>query len=343
MSCAQTDVAIIGAGPAGCSVAARLRTAGLSVAILTLPPRLGHYRIPEILPPDGIAHWLVSHASLRPHYAMASAWGSDVLSVRHSICHPGGHGWFVDREIFDREILAQAAVPVIHARLTSVEKTHTGWLLHVTGQPALEARVVVDASGRSSVFARQIGVRRIALDRLVSISACAIPVNVPPGEALVESAEAGWWFSALTARGDLSVSWFTTPHCTLFEHALRATVHTAHRISTLLPARLVSRAAGTTRLELPAGEGWLAVGDAAFTSDPLASQGLRRALASAERAAAIIASGSAYESSPLREYRELHKSDVESFVRERRLFYQMERRWDDAPFWKSAHHAPAVF
>jgi len=327
------DVAIIGSGPAGCALAIHLRNRGASVAIFTVPRRTLFDDFPETLPP-GIPE---GYAGLRPQYSMASAWGESKLTIRHSICNALGHGWFVDRAAFDREMLARAtvgsAVPVVYGRLRSAERTRGGWSLCFSGQPdAVEAGFVVDASGRSSAFARMIGVRRVALDRLVCLSTTAVPVDFPAGEALVESIETGWWFSALNSSGDLSISFFSNPGGASFEDALRATIHTSKRVSHLLPARPVSRPARTDWLETPAGEGWLAIGDAAFASDPLGSQGLVRALETAEKAAAIIGASA-------RKYCEIHVDYLDRFLRERKLFYEAERRWPDADFWRSARAA----
>jgi flavin-dependent dehydrogenase len=342
------DVVIIGSGPAGCALAIHLRKAGVPAAIFTAPRRSISDEFPETLPPgvtekDG---WPAGCDGLRPQYAMASAWGDSKLTVRHAICNPLGHGWFVDRAVFDRGMLARAtaqgSVPVFRGRIRSAERTQNGWSLGFSGQrDSVEAGVVVDASGRSSAFARRIGVRRIALDRLVCLSTKAVPVDFPAGEALVESAETGWWFSALNSSGDLSISFFTNPASTgsggaSFEDALWATIHTSKRISHLLPGRPVSRAARTDWLETPAGKGWLAIGDAAFASDPLGSQGLLRALETAEKAAAIVVNNSANDGDSARKYCEIHVDYLGRFLRDRKFYYEAEQRWPDADFWRSA-------
>jgi flavin-dependent dehydrogenase len=280
---------------------------------------------------------------------MASAWGGAELTTRHAICNPLGHGWFVDRARFDFEVLAEAtaggAVPILYGRIRSASRTRKGWLLCFSTQPVAEgqvvinANVVVDASGRSSAFARMIGIRRIALDRLVCLTANAIPADFPPGEALVESTEAGWWFSAMNPSGNLSISFFTNPRGPSLEEALRATIHTSKRILRVLPGRNRSRAARTDWLKVPASDGWLAVGDAAFASDPLGSQGLLRALETAENAAAIIIGSSAYNREAVQQYCEIHVDYLGRFLRDRAHFYFAERRWPEAPFWRSAHAA----
>jgi len=351
------DVAIIGSGPAGCAVAIHLRRAGVSAAIVTVPRSSISPEIPETLPP-GVCEteiWPTGRTSLRPHHAMASAWGESRLTIRHAICNPLGHGWFVDRAVLDRELLAEAtaagATPLFFGRITSAARTQSGWSLSCsTKQPAekdlvIDAGVVVDASGRSSAFARMIGIRRVALDRLVCLSAHAIPSDFPPGEALVESAEAGWWFSVLNPDGLVSALFFTNPalgnaNGPALENALRATIHTSKRIHHLIPGRIASRAARTDWLEAVAGDGWLAAGDAAFASDPLGSQGLLRALETARKAAEMIVSSSARNTEDVRRYCELYIEYRDAFLRDRKSFYGAERRWPDAPFWRSAQGAP---
>ena len=339
------DVAIIGSGPAGCALAIQLRKAGVSTAIITVPRSVSH-EFPETLP-AGVTEkevWPSDSTSLRPHYAMASAWGDSKLAVRHSICNPLGHGWFLDRAIFDREMFAGATaggvVPVFRGRILSAERTHDRWMLGFSGQPeVIEAGFVADASGRSGAFARMIGIRRIVLDRLVCLTARAAPYDFPAGEALVESAETGWWFSALDSSRVLSISFFTNLSRASFADALRATIHTSKRVSHLLPGPDVSRAARTDWLETPAGPGWMAVGDAAFASDPLGSQGLSRALETAENAAAMIVSNSANSSDGRRNYCEIQINYLNRFLHDRKYFYEAEHRWPDAPFWRSARTA----
>lgn len=339
------DVVIIGSGPGGCALAVQLRQANVSTAIIAALRPVPH-DFPETLPP-GITEketWPSDSTSLRPHYAMASAWGESKLTVRHAICNPLGHGWFLDRTVFDREMLADATaggvVPIFRSRLRAAERTNHGWSLQLDGRTeAIEAGFVADASGRSSVFARMIGVRRIALDRLVCLTAKGMPQDFPAGEALVESAETGWWFSALDSGGNLSISFFTTPARVSFADELRATLHTSKRVAHLLPCRAVARAARTDWLETPAGPGWLAVGDAAFASDPLGSQGLLRALDTAEKAAATIVSLAANMDRGTSSYCEVQIADRSRFLRDRQSFYEAERRWPDAPFWRPAHVA----
>lgn len=352
------DVAVIGSGPAGSAVAVHCRRAGLTTATFTLPHRPSRAEVPETLPAAarpllealGIGERL-DRVGLREQYAMSSAWGSHAMTTRHSICNPLGPGWFVDRSTFDAELNRQATkdgdVPLIQGRLASASREGNRWQLrfHVPGTsecfPA-SAAVVVDATGRSSAFARRIGIRRTAIDRLISVSARAVPRGAVAGEALVESARDGWWFSALTPCGELSVSWFTEGGLLrpadlsigVFADRLRATVHTAARVAKLLPEELRRRPAGTGRLEAFGGSGWMAVGDAAVACDPLGSQGMMRALESAAAASRIIVNDHTSAEGKISAYGESQIDYLQRFLRDRHDIYAMERRWPEAPFWQ---------
>jgi len=320
------DVAILGSGPAACALAILLRQAGVSLATFSLPPRPSQdtAEIPETLPPA--TRLPITSQSLRPHYAMAISWTTPSLGIRHSIADPLGNGFFVHRPTFDQEMLAQ--VSVVHAQLTSLLKHPTGWTLEFNNHAPVRAGMVVDASGRSAALARLIGAPRIALDPLVALTVHASPQDFPAGEALVESAEDGWWFSALTPAGNLSLTWFAYQDRIPFAEALRATIHTSQRVKRLSPLPPTSRSARTEWLKSPAGPGWLAIGDAAFASDPLGSQGLWRAFESAHAAADLILHGS------LRTYLDFYSAHVEHFLRERDLYYCLELRWPHSPFWR---------
>jgi flavin-dependent dehydrogenase len=325
--------------------------------MFTGPVRRRRFDLPETLPAaarpqfEALDFWeRFQRMGFRYQYAMSSAWGNDLITTRHSICNPAGPGWFVNRAVFDAELSLHAAskgATVIPARVASVSRSKDRWILHSdASEPAagapVGARLVVDATGRSSAFARRMGVRRFAFDRQVCISALATPRCVPTGEALVESEPEGWWFSALTERGDLAIAWFTEASLLRpedrsiagFERRLRAARHTAARLERVLPKTLQSAAASTDWLEVCAGDGWFAAGDAALACDPLSSQGVLRALESAEIVSEMILNYSTKKIKYIREYSDFQKRRLERFLRDRRYFYDMERRWPEAAFWR---------
>ena len=87
------DVAIVGAGPAGCATAISLRTHSPVLSIQMIEQADYETTRPgEVLP--GIARGVLEnlgiwetfqHERWRPVYAIASAWGAPVLRENHAI------------------------------------------------------------------------------------------------------------------------------------------------------------------------------------------------------------------------------------------------------------------
>ena len=168
------------------------------------------------------------------------------------------------------------------------------WLLQLArrGRPLhVRAPLLVDASGRSAVLARRLGARRVAQDKLVC--GWVFGRDEQPsghGGSELHAERDGWWYSApLPGRGRLLA---------FYTDADLPSARSAHGAAGLLaraagvPALHAALAAegfhadgqhgfcaahGAT-LDRQAGEGWLAVGDAALAFDPLSAQGVFNAL-----------------------------------------------------------------
>jgi len=94
--------------------------------------------------------------------------------------------------------------------------------------------------------------------------------------------------------------------------------------------------ASGARLERFAGDGWLAVGDAALAFDPLSSQSLFDALYTGLRGAEAIAADLAGEGGAPEArtaYAERLESVRAAYRRHLHLYYRAETRWRDRPFW----------
>jgi flavin-dependent dehydrogenase len=95
-------------------------------------------------------------------------------------------------------------------------------------------------------------------------------------------------------------------------------------------------AAGSSWLASPVGDGWLAVGDAAATFDPLSSQGIVTALVMGREAGRAIAQSCATPEDAdgaRAQYESGYQRLVDTYRRERREHYAAEWRWRDHPFW----------
>jgi flavin-dependent dehydrogenase len=120
----------------------------------------------------------------------------------------------------------------------------------------------------------------------------------------------------------------------LWRHQLQLTIHARERLATdadLSSLRIVS--AATIIRANPTGEHWCAVGDAAFSHDPLSGLGVHHALASAKQAAAAIEEFLT-RGKPLNTYASWIASELQKYLMSRRGHYAKERRWLTSPFWQ---------
>jgi flavin-dependent dehydrogenase len=348
----KTDVAIVGGGPAASAAAIMLGRAGIATAIIERGDdrgdKPGESLAPAVRPLlEQLGVWddLGAEGHL-PCHGNRSSWGADAVDELPFIFTPYGHGWHLDRRKFERLLAARAADAgarrVTQTPVTDVKREGDGWRLHCDGGSSIEARFVVDATGRASSIARRMGAQRIVDDSLIAMVAFLVPEGEGDRDSftLVEAVEHGWWYSAVLPDGRLAAMFVTDPVVVsaraartrdgwnaILAHAplTRARIE-SHRYRLPHAPRCVD--AGSARLDRVAGKGWLAIGDAATALDPLSSHGIAAALAGGIEAAGAIAGGSTER------YERVIDAGWIAYVAMRRSFYAAERRWSGTPFWR---------
>ncbi len=103
------------------------------------------------------------------------------------------------------------------------------------------------------------------------------------------------------------------------------------------PDALMVRAAHSQTLARCTGEGWLAVGDAASSVDPLSSQGILRALRFGLCASYAICDWFGDKKPGLAQYEAMVQAEFQSYLQTRQEVYAQEQRWPHAPFWARRH------
>jgi flavin-dependent dehydrogenase len=271
----KVDILIAGAGPAGCAVALEALARGYSVAMSEAPRARAPVHLGEIARPGEF--------TAGDEYSVESEsfvlWSGPGIGVAWS--NPAAQ---IDKHAFNENLRRQA----IHAganylpetRVRSLERTGGRWRIDTTSGP-IDSAWIADATGRVAAIARKLGARRVAFDRLTATTV-TFPPSGRPTQHLVEAAENGWWFCAHhPALGTVGTYFTDNDLRTDFDDALRQ----SRCAKVFLPADGAGRpnilAAGTAMLDPVAGEGWFAVGDAAWSCDPLSSSGISNAFRSA--------------------------------------------------------------
>ncbi len=356
----RVGVAIIGAGPAGCATAIALARRGISDVALFEAGATDGPRIGETIP--GAALPLLSRLGLMerftarghlPSLGSTAVWGKAAPHHNDGFANPFGGGWHLDRTGFDADLKAEAmacGVPLHAGRLRAMTPEGTGHRLHFDGADEpfeVTATLVVDASGVRAAALRSLKVARNAVDAL-AFYWTVLPLAAPeamPARTFLESVPDGWWYASRIPGGRAVVGLAADPDAgtrfpdgAAFRAALAETRLIGAEIARGRPldddAWPRIAIAPTAILSAVAGPGWLAVGDAAASLDPLLSQGLTRALDDGLAAADAIAGAQAGDEDAFNAYQDRIFARFTAGMRLRAGFYAGENRWPEAPFWR---------
>ena len=359
----EVDVLILGAGPAGCSVA--LNLAPFYRTLLIDRNSNPGSRVGESLPPAankllrdmGLLEEFKGQGHL-PYYGNQSRWGSEHLNETDFLRDPTGYGWHLDRQKFEiwlrKKAIKSGAALLAPARLAQWEcDDNQRWkiaVIHDHRRIEIEARVLIDAGGRTPVIARRLGATRIRLDDLVSgwVIAQAPTDRSQLGISYIHSVPQGWWYTAPIPGGKRIVAFHTRAGnaATAWMHSAQSIIEQAKRVPYLWerisfdildPQQLQHgyTAANSAMTQPAVGSAWLTVGDAALSFDPLSSQGIFNALYTG-----LAASESVYrylqgEILNFTEYQQQLETIRNAYETHLQEWYRCEKRWPQEEFWKS--------
>jgi flavin-dependent dehydrogenase len=347
----ESDVAIIGAGSAGCSAAIGLAKLGYAVTILEQEQ---HRRLLFGETLSGTAEHALREADVWDEFIRTqhlswtrhvSAWGTSELSYLDLLFQSSGTGWFLNRATFDATMRARASAAgcSLHSSATilSCERQQSKWRLRVRRRLEeyfVQTRFLIDAAGRvGSKWIRPFPERTVT-DCMIA-AAFVFARNTSEHYTLVETVPQGWFYSA-SADGQFVLLFMTDPDLpqSLLDVAaeqLQEAPHTLKRLGEPLQ-NAVQRwtlAAGSGLRNCVATKNWVAVGDARMTLDPLCSSGILSALRSGCDAAKLIFRVDNGIHGAIHDYREQTMRTYAQYLRERRFYYGRERRWLNTPFW----------
>ncbi|KZN49902.1 hypothetical protein N476_18015 [Pseudoalteromonas luteoviolacea H33] len=359
------QVVIMGAGVAGMTAALVLAKNGVKVAVVdknsrqkqsfgecvhgTIQPILSELNLFEQFCRDG-------HFELQGYEV---DWDREGRYERNLIASPYGTGWILNRERFDNSLFRAALAAGVdffwNTRLIDIGRDNNKWQLQLkstervfpnTNQKQyLTASYIVDATGRARVLTRKLNIAEKKADALM---ACCTYLHhdgsglMGKQTAVIKSSPNGWWYLAPFSQTMATLCFFTDNDLAM-PKSHSALLHQANELTYLNPYLAQCDLEKTTEFKAISsysscvascvGEGWIAIGDAACSYDPLSSYGITSAMGSAYYGATAIVQAMTQEQDSLAQYQQLMHEQFLTYVIDKNKEYQRVTHYD-TDFWK---------
>lgn len=286
MSRKGVDVAVVGGGPAGSVCAQLLAASGASVALCQSGARRSTV---ELL--SGRARWLLRGVVLPAGveiFETVSHWDSGGPLNRSSIFDPYGPALAVEREELDAALRSHAitaGATLVESRIRSVCREGDGWAV---GDHVVADRIVLATGGAANPeVGRQ---EQIVCRQRTQFARFCGPVAQ---HLCIERTDSGWWYGLPSPDGGFFVG-LCSPGASSFQADLAKTLLIATQAKVPVGSRW-GMAASVRHYDRVAGQGWIAVGNSAFSPDPLCGEGIWFALHTARAATDALLGRSSFD------------------------------------------------
>lgn len=351
------SVVVIGGGPAGMATSLSLSARGIRHCLVdaTDSPVA---KPGEALPPNakpllkklGIMH-LMEEAAHAVYYGNRSSWGNDTLEQKEFIAGIHGHGYLLNRWHFEKQlrqfVKSKPNTVKEGCSLKKITPIANGVKLQLAmGSQStwLTANYVVDATGRKASVCRHLGEAKKSWDTQFAIILTAKLTHDVPHQVTIEATENGWWYAAPQQNKELIFMFFTLKELLPSKSELPTFIE-KERMQSMHISKMINQQAlqfenvkimptGTSRLDVPYGNQWIAVGDAAFSFDPISSYGITSALASGYYAGHALAGVLENQTDALLAYRYVLEKGFEVYLEKLKHQYAQENRWANSTYWK---------
>lgn len=353
----EFDICVLGAGPAGTSAALELLKLGFKVCILEKVefPR-SHVGICFSQSIFTIANFLgieeaVSKSILWERKSILLKWQQQLKEVEQ----PGIH---VDRGILDFELLnlirskgATVYQPI--SQLSCIENDHD-WTVKFKceNKPIqIRAKFIVDATGRGGTINKTKLIKY--QPNLLAIHATWKVRNQSSSDGYMEALPEAWSWGAYLGNNNVLLSVYTDAtilkaNNTTIENYYLDKIQQIESLQGIQLEALISKIevcdASSHFDKNVVGDKYIKIGDAAFTVDPLSSQGVFIAISSAfcvSRVVRTILDATKDTKLAKEFYQSFIKDRVNSFKERIPLEYQKVSAFSESPFWKERSKSDA--
>ncbi|WCN09592.1 NAD(P)/FAD-dependent oxidoreductase [Marinomonas mediterranea] len=354
----QYDLIVLGGGPAGLAVATLQARQGQTVALIdnsdphaekvgesvpaSFNPLLKKLGLPELTDEH--------HCRI----AGSDAYWSGGRVKYDFMLHLNGSDWRLNRRQFEKDLLDAAilsGVEVVSTQATQLGKSDAIngshiWCVSTTSRslPYI-SQFIIDASGRSGLIARKLNVKKYKSEPLIALWA-SVEISEEryqylSSETLIETQHNGWWYAAKLPNRKLMFVFHTDSsfavraahnHSLWFESLLETNLISKTFPVSLLKNTLVNtHNARSSVLDTPFGSSWAACGDAAIGFDPVSSQGIYNAIATAGMLDKAL--NSPDRTRALEHYGDTLKQVAKVYMQKRIALYEQAKRFYQTEFW----------
>lgn len=285
------------------------------------------------------------------HDTVFSAWENPALTRQSRFSNVEGSNWSIDRRDFE-DFLRLHSNQSHHTRLwkklQNCSQSPEGLSLELDDQTVIQARFVIDCSGRSALVARRLSTRH-RIDHMICYYSFIRQHDTeiePTVGIMIEAVKNGWWYSAILPDNRMIISLYTYPDL-VHQHLnrdLRSWLSlvdeaplTCQRIESAgyaVEEAPLAMDAGMQIQEEISGKHWIAAGDALASLDPLSSHGMTQALWSGCRAAEACFKAINGDYSGVERFRQTMSLAMQAYQTEILEKYRSVHRFAEQPFWQ---------
>lgn len=365
----DTDVCVIGGGPAGATIARRLALSGHRVCLVE-KSRHPHPKIGESLPPNilplletlGLRERVEGASFLRPEKTLVH-WSA--ASERPTL-PSHARGLVVDRVRFDQLLLEaarEAGVMVLRpAQALRPDLKEAGhWDVPVRCDAEslnVRARYLVGATGKGNVLR---GKRKRCSPPTIALYAYWRNAGIDPSAVLVEAGLDEWFWGATLPDGTFNAMVFTDPLRARRAEGQTRGLESLYRSMLARSSLLRDCLNGTPASEVrgcdassyvdehPVDDYSIKVGEASFSIDPLSSQGVQAAINSGLQGSIVVhtlLTRPEHAAAAMQFYRDRQQETVAYHRRLSAKYYSESRFQGAGQFWQKragveSKHEPA--
>ncbi|WP_234418248.1 NAD(P)/FAD-dependent oxidoreductase [Aquimarina aquimarini] len=350
-------IVIVGGGPSGLATSLTLCFRGIKHCIVEARSTpLCKYG--EAIPPNakplfkqlGIDHLLTSKQHI-PYFGNKSCWGNDRLEQKNFISELHGHGYLLNRLFFETQmqdlVKNSEATTFFGYRLKSVRNQTNNLKIKIQKNDKIlqiEGEYIIDATGRKASVCSRLGVLKNKLDEQFALVYRMKLSKAIEKQIFIEATSNGWWYVAPTLDNEVVMMFFTIKEllpvkvktAIFLEQELDTTIHLSKIIKGISfnEKEISIIPANTSCLEKPYGKKWIAVGDAAYSYDPISSYGITSALASGYYAGHALADLFLGKEYSLDVYHYIVGKAFSEYEKKLITHYAIEKRWKNSLYWR---------